>query len=82
MMAASKPCHSRESHAMHGWGAEPPWYVCPGVTVVRTFRQAMFLKFDDGHSEYSPDVQVAVTDDNTLTLTPIVPFRRVGASDE
>ena len=42
----------------------PPW------------RQAMILEFTDGHREYSPEVEVAGSPGD-VTITPIVPFRRI-----
>lgn len=30
-MADSRRCESSEPHEFHGWGAGPPWHVCPGV---------------------------------------------------
>lgn len=33
-MAASKPCDVTAPHAMHSWGAGPPFYGCPGVPIL------------------------------------------------
>lgn len=30
-MADALSCPNTEPHEFHGWGAGPPWHVCPGI---------------------------------------------------